>query len=101
MPLLSRKRKRDALIIGSRMESISWSLFGKAVFEYEFKRSDFKIPIDALDTHVHVVGKTKKGKTGFLLGLAWQLIKLGQGISVLANNDVGFFQAQYPPVLPQ
>ena len=93
MLLQSRKSKKEALIIGSHMESISWSLFGKKIFDYEFKRSDLRIPLEALDTHVHVVGKTKKGKTGFLLGLAWQLVKLGQGVCLLdphgdAANDL-------------
>ena len=54
--------------------------------------SKLSIPLEELDTHVYVVGRTKKGKSKFLEGLLWQLIQLGQGCGVidphgdLANN---------------
>jgi hypothetical protein len=42
-----------------------------------------RAPLAALDTHMYVVGKTKKGKSKFLEQLAYQLIALGQGCGLL------------------
>ena len=42
-----------------------------------------RAPLAALDTHMYVVGKTKKGKSKFLQHLAYQLIALGQGCGLL------------------
>ena len=33
-----------------------------------------RLPLDEFDTHMYVVGKTKKGKSKFLEHLAYQLI---------------------------
>ena len=52
----------------------------------------YTIPLDKLDTHVYVVGKSGTGKSKFLEGFLWQLISLGQGCGLidphgdLANN---------------
>ena len=43
----------------------------------------YRLPLEALDTHVYVVGRTRKGKSKFLEHLAHQLIALGQGCAVL------------------
>jgi DNA helicase HerA-like ATPase len=50
------------------------------------------VPLDDLDTHIYVVGKSGKGKSKFLEGLLWQFVILGQGCVVIdphgdfANN---------------
>ena len=52
----------------------TYSLFG-------LRRS--RLPLDAFDTHLYVVGRTKKGKSKFLEHLAHQLIVEGQGCGIL------------------
>jgi hypothetical protein len=42
-----------------------------------------RLPLDECDTHLYVVGKTKKGKSKFLEHLAYQLITQGQGCGLL------------------
>jgi hypothetical protein len=42
-----------------------------------------RAPLSALDTHLYMVGKTKKGKSKLLQHLAYQLITLGQGCALL------------------
>jgi hypothetical protein len=50
------------------------------------------VPLEKLDTHIYVVGRSGKGKSKFLEGFLWQLIGLGQGCGLidphgdLANN---------------
>ena len=41
------------------------------------------LPLESFDTHMYVVGKTKKGKSKFLEHIAYQLITLGQGCGLL------------------
>jgi len=43
----------------------------------------FRLPLESFDTHMYVVGKTKKGKSKFLEHIAWQLIRMGQGCGLL------------------
>lgn len=75
------KRRRVAL--GSR---------GPVVFGRDLSLSKYTVPLEDLDTHIYVVGKSGKGKSKFLEGLLWQLITLGQGCGLidphgdLANN---------------
>ena len=42
-----------------------------------------RLPLASFDTHMYVVGKTKKGKSKFLEHVAYQLITLGQGCGLL------------------
>jgi hypothetical protein len=42
-----------------------------------------RLPLDSFDTHMYVVGKTKKGKSKFLEHTALQLITMGQGCGLL------------------
>ena len=42
-----------------------------------------RLPLESFDTHLYVVGKTKKGKSKFLEHLAFQLITMGQGCGLL------------------
>ena len=42
-----------------------------------------RLSLDDFDTHLYVVGKTKKGKSKFLEHVACQLIELGQGCGIL------------------
>lgn len=52
----------------------------------------YALPLDKLDTHLYVVGRSGKGKSKFLEGFLWQLINLDQGCGLidphgdLANN---------------
>src|SRR5690606_31392595 len=41
------------------------------------------LPLQDFDTHMYVVGKTKKGKSKFLEHVAYQLIVQGQGCGLL------------------
>jgi len=41
------------------------------------------LPLEDFDTHMYVVGKTKKGKSKFLEHIAFQLITMGQGCGLL------------------
>ena len=67
-----------------------------------FKHS---LPLDGLDTHIYVVGRSGKGKSKFLEGLLWQLITQGQGCGLidphadLANNLLKLLALQ--PVGPR
>jgi len=42
-----------------------------------------RLPLEAFDTHLYVVGRTKKGKSKFLQSLLAQLMLLGQGCGLL------------------
>ncbi|MHB1356694.1 MAG: type IV secretory system conjugative DNA transfer family protein [Anaerolineae bacterium] len=42
-----------------------------------------RLPLDEFDTHMYVVGKTKKGKSKYLEHLAYQLISQNQGCAVI------------------
>ena len=42
-----------------------------------------RLPLDRFDTHMYVVGKTKKGKSKFLENVAYQLITCEQGCGLL------------------
>jgi hypothetical protein len=42
-----------------------------------------RLPLSDFDTHLYVVGKTKKGKSKFLEHVAHQLITMGQGCGLL------------------
>ena len=42
-----------------------------------------RLPLDAFDTHLYVVGRTKVGKSKFLQSLLYQLIAQGQGCGLL------------------
>jgi DNA helicase HerA-like ATPase len=42
-----------------------------------------RVPLATLDTHLYVAGKTGTGKSSFLLSLADQLIRGGQGLGLL------------------
>ena len=42
-----------------------------------------RLPLESFDTHMYVVGKTKKGKSKFLEHVAFQLITMGQGCGLL------------------
>ena len=42
-----------------------------------------RLPLDEFDTHMYVVGKTRKGKSKFLEHLAYQLISQNQGCAVI------------------
>ncbi|MCA9875483.1 MAG: type IV secretion system DNA-binding domain-containing protein [Anaerolineales bacterium] len=52
----------------------------------------YGIPLEKLNTHLYVVGRSGKGKSKFLEGFLWQLIQQGQGCGLidphgdLANN---------------
>jgi DNA helicase HerA-like ATPase len=49
-----------------------------------------RLPLAAFDTHMYIVGKTKKGKSTFLEHLAYQLITQGQGCGLLdPHADLG------------
>ena len=43
----------------------------------------YRLPLEDFDTHLYVVGKTKKGKSKFLEHIAYQLITMGQGCGLL------------------
>ena len=73
MRLLSTQSQRDDVILGTYPNTLLRSIFN-------LPRPPLTVPIKNLDTHMHVVGRTKKGKTGFLVGIGWQLVKLGQGL---------------------
>ena len=45
-----------------------------------------RLPLDSFDTHMYVVGKTKKGKSKFLEHIALQLITGGQGCSLPGHH---------------
>ena len=42
-----------------------------------------RLPLDEFDTHMYIVGKTKKGKSKFLEHLTTQLINAGEGCGLL------------------
>jgi len=42
-----------------------------------------RLPLERFDTHMYVVGKTKKRKSKFLESVAFQLITCGQGCGLL------------------
>lgn len=42
-----------------------------------------RLPLDAFDTHLYVVGRTKKGKSKFLQSLLSQMMLIGQGCGLL------------------
>ena len=44
---------------------------------------EYRLPLKAFDTHLYVVGRTKKGKSKFLEQIAYQLIVLKQGCGLL------------------
>lgn len=52
----------------------------------------YSVPLNSLKTHLYVVGRSGHGKSKFLEGLLWQLIRQGQGVGLidphgdLANN---------------
>ena len=48
-----------------------------------FGRLKCRLPLESFDTHLYVVGKTKKGKSKFLEHMAQQLITMGQGCGLL------------------
>ena len=48
-----------------------------------FGRLRCRLPLESIDTHLYVVGKTKKGKSKFLEHVAQQLITMGQGCGLL------------------
>jgi DNA helicase HerA-like ATPase len=81
MGLLPKKRPEIAL--GTR---------GPLLFGRDLRISKYTVPLDNLDTHIYVVGKSGKGKSKFLEGLLWQFVQHGQGCGVidphgdLANN---------------
>lgn len=63
------------------------------------------LPLHDLDTHIYVVGKTKKGKSQFLNGLLFQLITQGQGVGLLDPHadlvsDLLSYLASYPQEQP-
>ena len=79
-------RRRPHLVLGS---SDPFGLF------------PVSLPLSAFDTHVYVVGKTKKGKSSFLNGLLYQLITQGQGVGLLdphsdLANDILTYLCSYP-----
>jgi DNA helicase HerA-like ATPase len=43
----------------------------------------YRLPLDEFDTHMYIVGKTKKGKSKFLEHITYQLITQGQGCGLL------------------
>lgn len=63
------------------------------------------VPLKAFDTHMYIVGKTKKGKSQFLNHLAFQLISQSQGVGLidphgdLVNNLLAYL-ASYPKDQP-
>ena len=80
MKLLPQKIK---IALGSR---------GPFLGSLDLGLSKYTVPIEDLDTHIYVVGRSGKGKSKFLEGLLWQLIASGQGCGLidphgdLANN---------------
>ena len=52
----------------------------------------YRLPVNRLDTHSYIVGRSGKGKSKFIEGFLWQLMTLGQGCGLLdphadlANN---------------
>ncbi|MHB1356190.1 MAG: type IV secretory system conjugative DNA transfer family protein, partial [Anaerolineae bacterium] len=42
-----------------------------------------RLPLDEFDTHMYIVGKTKKGKSKFLEHLTYQLINAGEGCGLI------------------
>lgn len=42
-----------------------------------------RLPLESFDTHMYIVGKTKKGKSKFLEHVAYQLITQGEGCGLL------------------
>jgi hypothetical protein len=81
MPILPRKG--PVITLGTQGPH----LLGRDLGLYKYN-----VPLNNLDTHIYVVGKSGKGKSKFLEGLLWQFITLGQGCGVidphgdLANN---------------
>ena len=78
-------KKRPEIVLGSR---------GPFLLGRDLGLAKYTLPLDKLDTHIYVVGKSGKGKSKFLEGLLWQFVALGQGFGVidphgdLANNLV-------------
>jgi DNA helicase HerA-like ATPase len=81
--MLLLPKKRPEIALGTR---------GPYLFGRDLGLSRYTVPLDKLDTHIYVVGKSGKGKSKFLEGLLWQFIQHGQGCGVidphgdLANN---------------
>ena len=46
-----------------------------------------RLPLDSFDTHMYIVGKTKKGKSKFLEHTALQLITMGQGCGLAREKS--------------
>jgi hypothetical protein len=65
--------------------------------------SRYEVPLDKLNTHLYVVGRSGKGKSKFLEGLLWQLITQGQPCGLidphgdLANNLLKLLAFQPAP----
>lgn len=65
---------------------------GPFIGPFDLKLRHYSLPLEKLDTHLYVVGRSGKGKSKFLEGLLWQLINLNQGCGLidphgdLANN---------------
>jgi hypothetical protein len=45
--------------------------------------SKYQVPLNRLNTHLYVVGRSGKGKSKFLEGFLWQLVHLGQGCGLI------------------
>lgn len=73
LPFLSKKESRK-LHIGSGWPFTWGRNFG-------WKR--FSIDVDSLTTHLYVVGRSGKGKSKFLEGFLWQLIRHGCGCGLI------------------
>jgi hypothetical protein len=59
------------------------------------------LPLKDFDTHMYIVGKTKKGKSSFMLSLAQQLIEHHQGMGLIDPHgdlvsDLLSYLASYP-----
>ncbi len=65
---------------------------GPLVGKIDLGFAKYRIPLQKLNTHMYVVGRSGKGKSKFLEGFLWQLINHGQGCGLidphgdLANN---------------
>ncbi|MCI0648014.1 MAG: hypothetical protein L0332_30805 [Chloroflexi bacterium] len=71
---MARRPKRPRVVFGSR---------GPFLGPLDLGLLKWSLPLDELDTHIYVVGRSGKGKSKFLEGLLWQLINLGQGCGLI------------------
>jgi len=78
---------------------------GPFVGPFDLALKKCSLPLEHFDTHMYVVGKTKKGKSCFLDHVLFQLIYLDQGVGVLdphadLANDLLAYLASYPRAEP-